>query len=264
MSFQRPTVMCFSGLDPTGGAGIQADIETLFSIGCHCTPVLTAVAAQNTENVIEVTYTQPSVLIQQARAVLEDIPIQCFKIGLTGNEAVVEVLHTLLRDYPDIPVVLDPVLYAGGGFNLSTEGSVDAIRTLLLPLTTVLTPNSEEMRLLSPTADTVDACANEILETGCRNVLLTGTHMNTTGVINRLYTNHQEPLLFNWPRLPHSYHGSGCTLAAGLSGYLAHGLDLHDAVQQAQRFTWEALSHGTRIGMGQHIPNRSYWNRQPQ
>ena len=93
-------------------------------------------------------------------------------------------------------------------------------------------------------------------------MLLTGTHAQTESVENRLYTSHQEVTLHNWPRLPDSYHGSGCTLAAAIAGYLAHKLTLRDAIQQAQRFTWEALSHGTRMGFGQHIPNRSYWNKQ--
>lgn len=258
----KPTVLCFSGLDPTGGAGIQADIETLFSTGCHCTPIVTSLTVQNTQNVLSMTATKATLIVQQARAVLEDISVQCIKIGLLGHVETIEVLHTLLTDYPDIPVVLDPILSAGGGYDFGPEEVVLAMRNLLLPLTTVLTPNTNELRKLAPTADTLDACANEILETGCQHVLLTGTHAETPGVVNRLYSTHQDVVLFNWPRLEFSYHGSGCTLAAAVAGGLAHKLDFRDAIQQAQRFTWEALSHGSRIGFGQHLPNRSFWNKQ--
>ena len=258
----KPNVMCFSGLDSTGGAGIQADIESLFSAGCHCLPVITAITVQNTQNASNITPTDPSLIVQQARAVLEDIPVQCFKIGLPGSVATIEVLHTLLHDYPDVPVVLDPIIRAGGGFEFGSSDIVDALRTLLLPLTTVLTPNIEEIMQLAPTADSVEACANEILETGCCHVLLTGSHAPTKEVVNKFFSPHEELTLFTWPRLEHDYHGSGCTLAASLSGYLAHGLPLREAVQQAQRFTWEALSHGSRIGLGQHLPNRSAWNKQ--
>ena len=258
----KPNVMCFSGLDSTGGAGIQADIETLFSSGCHCLPVITANTVQNTHNASNITPTDPTLIVQQARAVLEDIPVQCFKIGLPGSVANIEVLHTLLRDYPDTPLILDPVIRAGGGYEFGSSEIVDAMRALLLPLTTVLTPNTEEIMQLAPTADSPDACANEILETGCQHVLLTGSHAVTKEVINKFFSSHEETSLFTWPRLEHSYHGSGCTLAASLAGYIAHGLSLNDAVQQAQRFTWEALSHGSRIGFGQHIPNRSAWNKQ--
>lgn len=257
----KPKVLCFSGLDPTGGAGIQADIETLFSIGCHCTPVVSALTAQNTQNVLSVMPVDPGMLIQQSRAVLEDMTIQCIKLGLLGSTETVEVVHTLLRDYPEIPVVLDPIAIAGGGFELSSEEVMDAIRNLLLPLTTILTPNSDEARKLAPNADTMDACANELLDLGCEHALITGAHLETNNVVNRLYSRHQQVTLYNWPRLEHDYHGSGCTLAAATAGYLSHQLTVRDAVQQAQRFAWESLSHATRMGFGQHMPNRSFWNK---
>jgi len=262
MNNNKPNVMCFSGLDPTGGAGLQADIETLFSAGCHTLPVATAVTVQNTQDAINISTIEPALVVQQARAVLEDVPVHCFKIGLTGDVAIVEVLHTLLRDYPNVPVVADPVFKAGGGFQFGSQELVEATRSLILPLTTVLTPNIEEIMRLAPAADSVEACANELLETGCEHILLTGTHAGTPEVVNKFFSAHQGLSLFTWPRLEHSYHGSGCTLASSLAGYLAHGLDLRDAIQQAQRFTWESLSHGTRIGFGQHIPNRSAWSKQ--
>lgn len=258
----KPTVMCFSGLDPTGGAGIQADIETLFSTGCHCTPIVTCLTVQNTQNAISVASVNPALLVQQARAVLEDIPVQCFKIGLLADVQTIEVLHTLLKDYPRIPVVLDPIINAGGGFQFGNEELIDAMKNLLLPLTTVLTPNTEELRLLAPAADTADACANLLLESGCEHILVTGTHAATPQVENRLYSTHQEITLFHWPRLENNYHGSGCTLSAAIAGFLAHDSDLRAAIQQAQRFTWESLSHGFRAGFGQHLPNRSFWNKQ--
>lgn len=254
--------MCFSGLDATGGAGIQADIETLFSVGCHCTPVITALTVQNTQNASSIRATEATLLVQQARAVLEDIPVQCFKIGLLGSVECVEVIHTLLKDYASIPVVLDPILVAGGGFEFSDNDVEEAIKNLLLPLTTVLTPNTDEIKKLAPMADNLDACANEILELGCEHVLVTGTHAQSEEVINRFYSLHQQASLFRWPRLPENYHGSGCTLSAAVAGFLAHKVDIREAIQEAQRFTWEALSHGYRVGFGQHIPNRAYWNKQ--
>lgn len=257
----KPAVMCFSGLDPTGGAGIQADIETLFSIGCHCTPVITALTVQNTANASSLVATEPTLLVQQARAVLEDVPVKCFKVGLLGSVASVEVLHTLFKDYPDIPLVVDPVAVAGGGFEFGGNEVIEAIRNLLLPLTTVLTPNTHELALFAATADTLDASANEVLESGCQYLLVTGTHASSDDVVNRLYTRHQDVAAFHWPRLPESYHGSGCTLASAIAGYLAHESTVLDAVQQAQRFTWEALKQGSRIGLGQHLPNRSFWSK---
>jgi len=262
MTSKKPAVMCFSGLDPTGGAGIQADIETLFSTGCHCAPIITCLTVQNTQNVQSINVTNAAYIVQQARAILEDMTIECFKIGVLGDVATIEVIHTLLTDYPNIPVVLDPILVAGGGYTFGNADLAEAMRMLLVPRTTVLTPNTEELRQLAPTGDSFDACANELLDGGCQHVLLTGTHAPTPAIENRLYSLHQDPILYTWPRLEHTYHGSGCTLAAAVAGYLAHKGELIDAIQQAQRFTWEALSHGTRAGFGQHLPNRSFWNQQ--
>ena len=257
----KPAVMCFSGLDPTGGAGIQADIETLFSIGCHCCPIATVLTAQTTQNALSATPTEPALLIEQARAVLEDMQIQAIKIGLLGSVASVEVIHTLLKDYADIPVVLDPVLVDGGGFEFSNQDIQDAIRELLIPLCTVLTPNTIEAKALAPSADNLDACANELIDMGCEHILITGTHAQTDQVHNRLYSLHHEASDYQWPRLQFDYHGSGCTLAAAIAGYLAHHLTVPDAVQQAQRFTWESLNSAERQGFGQHIPDRSYWKK---
>ncbi len=259
-SRNRPNVMCFSGLDPSGGAGIQADIEALFSTGCHCLPIVTTLTVQDTAHVIASHSVDPTLLVAQARAILEDIPVQAFKIGLIGSIKGIEVVHTLLRDYPEIPVILDPIIRAGGGYEFSEENLVDAFNSLLLPLTTVITPNTIEIRALAPSADSLDACAAELLDRGCQHVLLTGTHANCEQVINRLYTPHLPVRSFEWPRLAHEYHGSGCTLAACLAGYIAHGLDINDAAQQAQRFTWDSLNNGVRAGFGQFLPNRSHWN----
>lgn len=256
---QVPTVMVFAGTDPSGGAGIQADIETLVSMGCHATPIVTALTVQDTVNVYRFHSVEPGLVVEQARAVFEDIPVAAIKIGMLGSVEIVEVIHTLLMDYPNQPVVLDPVVASGGGTKLSNDDVLDAMVNLLFPLATIVTPNSQEARLFAPTADTLEACAHEILERGCEYVLLTGTHENTPTVINNLYSERELLESYQWERLPASYHGSGCTLAVAIAGLLSQGLDPLSAVREAQEYTWEALKNGYRIGMGQHIPNRLFW-----
>lgn len=257
----KPKVLCFSGLDPSGGAGIQADIEALFSVGCHCLPVITTLTVQDTRNVMSAQPVEPALLIQQARAVLEDISVQAVKIGLLGSIGTIEVIHTILKDYPKLPVVLDPILWAGGGYEFSPDDIAAALKSLLVPLSTVLTPNTLELRALTRGADTLDAGASALLDMGCAHVLSTGTHAETDKVVNTLYTPHQSPQNFEWPRLPNEYHGSGCTLAASLAAYLAHGFEIAEAARRAQQFTWDALNAGDRPGFGQWLPNRSYWNK---
>lgn len=259
--YKIPVVMTLAGNDPTGGAGIQADIEAIASMGAHAAPVITALTVQDTLNVMRLDPVDSTVVIEQARAILEDMPVAAIKIGLLGTLENIEAIHTLLHDYPDLPVVLDPILRAGGGSRMTSDEMHAAMRELLFPYTTVLTPNSEEARTLAHEADTLDACAQELLDTGCELVLITGTHENSETVDNRLYGNHRLLETFSWERLPHSYHGSGCTLASAIAGLLAQGLEPFTAIHEAQEYTWESLKHGYRLGMGQYHPNRLFWAR---
>jgi hydroxymethylpyrimidine/phosphomethylpyrimidine kinase len=256
-----PVVMVFSGNDPSGGAGIQADIEALISHGCHTTPVITALTIQDTQDVIGYTPLDGGLITEQARAVLEDMPVSAFKLGLLASSEAVEAIHAILADYPNIPVVLDPVLASGSGTVITEDEVIAAISELLLPQTTVLTPNSHEARVLAPEADTLDACAMALLAHGTEFVLITGTHENTPNVINTLYANNRVMDSFTWERLEGSFHGSGCTLAASIAGLLAQGLEPFTAIHEAQEYTWQSLSLGYRIGMGQQIPNRLFWAR---
>jgi hydroxymethylpyrimidine/phosphomethylpyrimidine kinase len=256
-----PAVMCFSGLDPTGGAGIQADIETIGSMGCHAAPIITALTVQDTRAVNRFVAVDPMLLIEQARAVLEDIPVAAFKLGMLGSVENIEAIHSILVDYPDIPLVLDPVMVAGGGGELADDAIITAMKTLLLPQTSVLTPNSMEARRLAPEADTLAACGQELLDMGPEYVLITGGHEPGPYIENQLYANHRQLETFTWERLPHQYHGSGCTLASGIASLLAQGLDPFAAIHEAQEFTWESLQQGFRLGMGQYLPNRLFWAR---
>lgn len=251
--------MVFAGHDPTGGAGIQADMEALISMGCHAATIITTLTVQDTQHVHHVVPMPADQVIEQARAVLNDMPIAAFKIGLVGSTQNATAIHTLLRDYPDIPVVLDPIVKSGAGDALSNDAVLTAMQTMLFPLTTVLTPNSYEARALAPAADTLDACAHALMDQGCEYVLITGTHETTPCVTNHLYGNSRLLETYEWKRLPHSYHGSGCTLASAIAGLLAQDATPQVAVRDAQQYTWDALNHGYRLGMGQHLPNRLFW-----
>lgn len=254
-----PIVLTLSGNDPSGGAGIQADIESLASHGCHCAPVITAITVQDTRDVHSYAPLDGTLIMEQARAVLEDMPVAAIKIGMLGSTEAVEAIYGVLLDYPDIPVVLDPVIASGGGTKLAEHDVIEAISTLLLPHVTILTPNSPEARILAPEADNLDACAMALLEKGCEFVLITGTHENTSSVTNHFYGTHRLLESYTWERLNGSFHGSGCTLAASIAGLLAQGLEPLSAVHEAQAYTWETLLHAVRLGMGQPLPNRLFW-----
>ena len=263
-----PAVLTFAATDPTGGAGIQADLMSVSAIGCHALSVITAVTVQDSVGVSAVLPIDAEWVEDQARAVLEDMPVDAFKIGLLGSVENVVAIAGVLADYPEVPVVFDPVLASGRGDALTDDDMLAAMRELLLPLTTVLTPNSLEARRLSATQDEdeespaeLGVCARRLLELGSEYVLLTGTHENTLQVFNDLYDVSGRIRRDAWTRLPGSYHGSGCTLASALAACLAHGLPVAEAVREAQEFTWRALAAGFRPGMGQYIPDRYFWAR---
>ncbi|HKY03179.1 MAG TPA: bifunctional hydroxymethylpyrimidine kinase/phosphomethylpyrimidine kinase [Burkholderiales bacterium] len=263
-----PIVLVFAASDPSGGAGIQADLLTLSSMGCHALSVITAITVQDTAGVDDVLPIDSEWVTDQARLILEDMAVSAFKIGLVGSVENVAAIAEIIADYPDVPVILDPVLASGRGDELSNENLIDAIRELLIPHTTILTPNSMEARRLAvddadeEEAPDLDMCAQRLLDMGAGFVLITGTHENTPAVTNTLYGSEGVISAHEWERLPGSYHGSGCTLASAIAATLANGLDIDEAVKEAQEYTWQALAAAFRPGMGQSIPDRFFWARE--
>jgi hydroxymethylpyrimidine/phosphomethylpyrimidine kinase len=262
-----PIVLAFSASDPSGGAGLQADLLTLASLGCHPLSVITAITVQDTVGVEEVMPLDAEWVADQARCVLEDMPVSVFKIGLLGSVEIIAAIAEVVSDYPEVPLVLDPVLASGRGDELANEEIISAMRELLIPQTTVLTPNSMEARRLAQEDSdendypSLDESARRLLTLGTEYVLITGTHENTAEVINTLYAREGVVRTDAWQRLAGSYHGSGCTLAAAIAATLANGLDVSEAVRDAQEYTWQALNAAYRPGMGQHIPDRLFWAR---
>jgi hydroxymethylpyrimidine/phosphomethylpyrimidine kinase len=263
-----PIVLSFAGTDPTGGAGIQADLLTLSSMGCHALTVVTAITVQDTAGIEDVLPIEGDWVTDQARVLLEDMPVAAFKIGLLGSVENCAAIAEVVSDYPDVPLVLDPVLASGRGDEMATDDLIEAIRELLIPQTTIITPNSLEARRLADDGSdeqrTLEDCAKRILDMGCEYVLITGTHENTPQVINTLYGQQGVIRSDSWERLPGSYHGSGCTLASAIAATLANGLDIPEAVREAQEYTWQALNAGFRPGMGQHSPDRFFWAREAE
>jgi len=265
-----PIVLVFAATDPSGGAGIQADILTLSSMGCHPLSVITAVTIQDTMGVEDVLPIDAEWVADQARCVLEDMPVTVFKVGLLGSVEAIAAIAEVVSDYPDIPLVLDPVLASGRGDELASEDMISAMRELLIPQTTLITPNSLEARRLaqddSNESDDPDLkeCAQRLLNLGCEYVLVTGTHENTAQVVNTLYDQQGVVRSDSWQRLPGIFHGSGCTLASAVAATIANGLGVPEAVRDAQEYTWQTLKFAYRTGMGQLIPDRLFWAREEE
>jgi hydroxymethylpyrimidine/phosphomethylpyrimidine kinase len=242
----RPCVLVFAGLDPSGGAGIQADIEAIAAQGAHPLSIVTALTVQDNNRVREVVAVDAGLLVRQAALLAESMPIRAIKIGIPGSrenaEAIAGIVRVLRVRQPALPLVLDPVLASGHGDALAS-GRGDALAALapLLALATVLVPNLPE--------------AAAIGRIDCPHVLVTGGHGEGDEVVNR-WTGPDGSREWRWPRLPGEFHGSGCTLASSLAARLALGDPMVQALEKAQRYCNQALADSYVIAAGQRIPRR--------
>lgn len=261
MSTPAPhTVLVFSGLDPSGGAGMQADIPAITTVGAHPFSVPTALTAQDNVTVFAVKPVDPDFIRLQAQVIINRFKVDAIKLGILGNrenaETVAEIIRDLRKTNPDLPVVFDPVLANSNGDGLSTDDPASALIPLY-PYATVITPNLNEAKRLCGAHTTAEEQAMMLLERGCEHVLLKGGHgPSDQDVTNRWYAKNGQRGEWTWRRLPDEFHGSGCTLAAALSGYLAQKYTMQDAIIAAQNYCQIALEKAYALADGQLFPNR--------
>ncbi|WP_028102217.1 bifunctional hydroxymethylpyrimidine kinase/phosphomethylpyrimidine kinase [Pseudoduganella violaceinigra] len=290
----RPCVLVFSGADPSGGAGMAADIQAITAMGAHALPVLTAITVQDNNRVHAVMPLAPEVVQQQARTLMAQVPVAAVKIGIPGSaenaQAIAELIAELRAThrqaagaapgwaqqlYSEPPVVLDPVLRSGHGDALGRDDAVKALAPLL-PLATLVTPNGPEAAALAagmarhaslppgaghaawqgtPHGDALSH-ARALRAMGCSHVLVTGGHEENTDVVVNRWLGPDRQQNWSWPRLAGSFHGSGCTLAAAAAALLALGNSMAQALTKAQGYTQHALAASYAIAPGQRIPQR--------
>lgn len=251
---ERAVVLCLSGHDPGGGAGIQADIEAIGALGGHALTVVTAHTVQDTRDVSRVVAAEPGLLQAQLDALLQDFRPRAVKIGLLGDAAQAGLVAATLRR-ARAPAVLDPVLRAGGGAELAGPGLIDALRALL-PQVDVLTPNAAEARRLASDAGSLAEAGARLLALGARHVLITGGDEPGDPVVNLWCERGRPARRYAWPRLPARFHGAGCTLAAATAALLARGQGVRSAIEDAQAYTHRCLAQAFAPGAGRSIPGR--------
>lgn len=255
MTLRKTSVLCLSGLDPGGGAGLHADITTLAVLGVHCLGLVTALTVQDSRDVRRVEPVDPALFGQQLDCLLADCRPAAIKLGLIASPALFPAIAAAITRLA-VPVVLDPLLRAGGGAELTTEGYAAALRRQLLPLATVATPNAAEARRLAPEAATLDAAGAALVAAGCAHLLVTGGDEPGAAVVNSLHRATTLPHRYHWPRLPETFHGAGCTLAAAIAGRLALGDTPEAAIEAGQRWTQDALARAYAVGGGRRVPGR--------
>lgn len=259
-------VLSFAPSDPSCGSGAQGDVLTISSLGAYPLSAMTGITVQDSSVVEDIQATDGDWLADQARALLEDMPVHAFKVGALCSIDNLGVVAEILSDYPEVPVVFSPAFSFGHTDATSDEEMREAMIELLLPLTTVLIAGTAQILRFASSDDdenedeepSAAACARGIIDVGSSFVLATGTHEQAPQIVNTLFGDTGVIRADAWDRLPGSFHGAGSTLSAALATQLALGLDVPEAVGQAQRYVWEALAHGWRLGMGRTIPNRFF------
>lgn len=253
----RPVVLVFGGTDPTGGAGLPADIQTLTRLGCHPAPIVTAITIQDSHRVHGYEAIDASRVGMQAGVILKDFECSVIKTGMLATAATVQQVAERAQRYR-LPVVVDPVLASGAGDALADDDLLAALRQLLLPHTLLATPNTHEARALAGGETDPDAQARLIADFGCRWLLITGTHdeADDKEITHRLYHQGEPVRTFTQPRLPGEFHGSGCTLASACAAFIAGGVEMESVIEQALVYTHRSLTRAIAPGKGQLIPGR--------
>lgn len=251
----KPNILVIAGHDPSGGAGIQADIEAAAANGAHAATVITLLTCQDTTNVHGVQAVDDAFFSDCLETVVADMRFDAIKTGVIANAHQVRLIAALSERLPDVPLVVDPVLVAAGGGALADDHVGHALRDELFARATVITPNAREARALCDGEKDIERCG-ALLSTRTPNVLITGGDEDDAPVINRRYVDGERAQRYEWPRLDGVFHGSGCTLASTVAAHLAHGHDPDEALARAQEYTWHSLERAFNAGRGQRIPAR--------
>ena len=248
------TVLLFSGLDPSGAAGVSADIETINQFGITPLPIITTLTVQNTQNVTFLEATNNSLIQAQFKSIKEDIDFKVVKIGLLGSSSQIKAIAKLLINRTDLSIVLDPIIVSSSDNELSTDSMIEAMKNDLIPLCSLLTPNLSELSSLAPGLNEQSAVAS----LKCPWVLVTTSDSSEVEIEHRLYHHSNLVSKFTYKKLPGNYHGSGCTLSSAISALIATDVSVEDSCRRALDYTYQTLLNAKKLGKMQYHPNRTY------
>ena len=249
-----PIILSIAGSDPSGGAGIQADIKAISALGGYAATAITAITVQNTRGVTKVNYLPPVVVSEQIKAIFNDLEVSAIKIGMTGQYDIVKAISYALIKRRDIPVVLDPVMVATGGRKLAESKAVDALRLFLLPQCKVATPNLLEASVLLGkevrTTDDMKQAAIALWQQYHCAFLLKGGHLEGDEMVDVLFDGQFH--YFNSARIAtKNLHGTGCTLSSAIATFLGRGCGLVEAIGNAKEYMDKAIAAGCHLNVGE-------------
>ncbi|MBB6270510.1 hydroxymethylpyrimidine/phosphomethylpyrimidine kinase [Pedobacter cryoconitis] len=251
-----PSVLTIAGSDSGGGAGIQADLKAISALGCYGTSAITVVTAQNTLGVTDLHHLPAVIVTSQISAVLNDIKPHAIKIGMIGKSELVQAIYDTLNQFLPIPIILDPVMISTSGHRLTDENTIGLMKTLLFPITTLLTPNLDEAAALAgieiSTVAQMKTAAKKILNFGCNAVLIKGGHLNGNKLCDiYLDKTGREFSYENDKIFSQNTHGTGCTLSSAIAAFIARGLEITVAIQNAESYVHQAIDQGMNVFTGQ-------------
>lgn len=252
--YKTISVLSIAGFDGSGGAGIQADTKTISSLGCYATNVLTALPVQNTQGVKNIFEIPGAAIDEQIKSILEDIYPDAIKIGMVHSIELVEIIAENLKNYTG-PIVFDPVMISTSGHQLIKDETIEACKTHLFPLATLITPNLDEVSTLVnqkiSTVEQMEEAGKQILAMGTRAVLVKGGHLQQDELTSFLVQRAQPTEQFKSRRIESkNTHGSGCTLSSAIASYLAQGYSLNESVEQAQIYIQHAIETSKDLIIG--------------
>lgn len=256
-----PKALTIAGSDSGAGAGIQADLKTFAALGVYGTSAITAITAQNTVGVTQILELSPDLVAAQIDAVILDIGANALKTGMLANAALIEIVAQKIRDHRLQNLVVDPVMVAKSGDLLLRRDAIEALRTRLIPLATIVTPNLPEAVELTgidcKNATAIKNAAKKILALGAKSVVIKGGHRK--GPATDIFYDGKKFREIRSPRIRTSNtHGTGCTFSAAIAAYLARGEKVEQAVLQAKRYITQAIRKGFPIGSG-HSPVHHFY-----
>lgn len=250
------SVLTIAGSDSGGGAGIQADLKTFSALGCFGASAITAITVQNTLGVTDIHSIPAAIAAGQIRAVMDDIKPSAIKIGMVHSAELAVTIAGVLRDYPHVPVILDPVMVATSGDRLIQNETIEVLKKELFPLATIVTPNLDEAEILSSmkvrSVDEMKLAGAKILDTGCHAVLIKGGHLQGETLFDvYLENNGFEQIIRSELIVTGNTHGTGCTLSSAIASFIARGYDLSEAVQKASQYIHKAIAAGRDVKTGE-------------
>lgn len=266
--YTYPSVLAIAGFDGSGGAGLQADIKTISALGCFATSVLTALPVQNTQGVRAIYPIPYSAVQEQIEAIMDDIFPDAIKIGMVHTAELVTTIANTLRQYPQVPIVFDPVMVATSGHRLIEDSTINAIVETLFPIAALITPNMDEAAILAKmeikTLADMHTAGARILQLGCKSVLLKGGHLEGQLITSLYFQQDGTITAFEYEKFEtNNTHGSGCTLSSAIAAYSAQGKNLADAIALGQDYVHQAICHGKDVLIGKgNGPLNHFFNPQ--